>query len=152
MRIAKILCLALVIAGFGAAQAAVVYDADLMPDAVVPESGSTAFGQATLIVNDDETFVNLTVNFDGLDSAQTGAALIVGAETEVGTMLVTLPTGMALAETLPYTPEMADALENDLLAIQIYSEDWPDGAIRGNFSFVTVEAETNSWTQVKSLF
>jgi hypothetical protein len=153
MRIAKVLfCLALVVAGVGAAQAAVVYEAELMPEHVVPSSGATAYGQATLIVNDNETLAHMTVNFAGLDSDQTDAALLIGMDDEAGTVYSSLDLGSPLAMTMDFTTELDEALDTDTLAIQIYSEDWPEGAIRGNFEFVTVPTEANTWSQVKGLF
>ncbi|MBD3220649.1 CHRD domain-containing protein [bacterium] len=153
MRIAKVLfCLALVMAGVGAAQAAVVYEAELMPEYVVPPSGASAYGQATLIVNDDETLAYLTVNFAGLDTDQTDAALLIGMDDEAGTVYTNLDLGSPLAMTMDYTMDLDEALDTDTLAIQIYSQDWPEGAIRGNFEFVTVPTEANTWSQVKGLF
>ncbi len=136
----------------GGASAAVFYQAELLPENVRPGSGASAYGQATIIVHDDETLFSLTVNFAGLDAPQTAAALLIGAEDEVGAVVVELPLGSPLAMNLPYTAEIAAAIVDDRLAIQVHSVDWPDGAIRGNFSFVTVGVDQASWTRVKSLF
>lgn len=153
MRIANILfCLALVVAGVGAAQAAVVYEAEMTGAMVVPPSGSGAYGQATLIVNDDETLVYLTVNFAGLETPQTYAQLHIGAVGEAGTFYMELPLGTPLAQTMDFTPEIGEALANDTLIIQIADEEYPAGNIRGNFEFVTVRDESTNWSQVKSLF
>jgi len=147
-----ILTLAVAAIGVGSAQAAVVYEAELIPENVQPSSGASAYGQATLIVNDAHTHIDLTLNFAGLDTPQVGANLIVATLDEVGTELLVLPMGNPLAQTYEYSATMADALESDELAIQVYSEAWPGGAIRGNFNFVTVRSEFSSWSQVKTLF
>ena len=153
MRMTTLLALLTVLAcAAGSAQAATVYETELMPEFVVPESGADAWGRATLIVSDDHSEMYLTVNFAGLESPQTSAGLSIGGADEIGTMILELPLGVPLAETIATTPDLLDALANDLLSIQIGSEDWPEGAIRGNFEFVMVGAEVSSWTEVKTLF
>ena len=134
------------------ATAAVFYQAELLPENVRPGSGASAYGQATIIVHDDETQFSLALNFAGLDTPQTAAVLLIGSVDDVGTVAVELPLGTPLAMHLPYTAEIAAAIVDDLLAIQISSEDWPGGAIRGNFNFVTVSVDQASWTRVKALF
>ena len=153
MRMTTLLALMAVLAcAVGSAQAATVYETELMPEYVVPESGAEAWGRATLIVSDDHSEMYLTVNFAGLESPQTSAGLAIGGAEEVGTTVYELPLGVPLAETVDSTPALLDALANDMLSIQIGSEDWPTGAIRGNFEFVMVGAEVSSWTEVKTLF
>ena len=153
VRMTMILSLLAVLSfGAGSVQAAVIYEAELTPEFVQPDSGASAYGQATLILNDDRTQVLLTLNFAGLDTPQTAADLLFATPDEVGTVARALPVGTPLAEVFPYTAEIGEALENDGLAIQVYSEDWPGGAIRGNFQFVTVGTSTSTWTQVKTLF
>ena len=151
MRMISIL-IAIVALGAGSALAAVVYEADLMPELVMPGSGASAYGQATLIVNDAGTLADLTLNFAGLDTPQTAAKLLVGPNDQPGDVLEPLPTGTPLALTFEFTAEMDVALENDELAIQVYSEAWPNGAIRGNFTFVIVGVDAATWSQVKNLF
>ncbi|MDD5718519.1 MAG: CHRD domain-containing protein [Candidatus Krumholzibacteria bacterium] len=138
--------------GAGAAVAAIAYDAELVPELVIPNSGASAYGQSTLIVDDTATTFALTVNFAGLDTPQTEAKLLWAAADSPGVELLTLPVGTPLALSLPYTADIAEALENGELAIQIYSQDWPAGAIRGNFRFVTVGVDAATWSRVKALF
>lgn len=144
--------LALVALGAVSALGAVVYEAELMPELVQPSSGASAYGQATLIVNDAGTLADLTVNFAGLESAQTSAVLLRAGAAETGTVIATLPLGTPLAMTFDYEGDLVAALDADELAIQIASEDWPDGAIRGNFTFVIVGVDATTWSQVKTLF
>jgi hypothetical protein len=151
MRTLAFLLVALII-GAGSAMADVVYDAEITGMYVVPPSECDGYGQATMIVNTERTQAYLTLNFAGLDTPQTGAVLLAGAADEAGTVLMELPMGSPLALTVEYTTELAEAVENEMLAVQIASESCPDGAIRGNFVFVTVGTEAQSWTQVKTLF
>ena len=146
------LLFSLLLLGAGSATAAIVYEAELTPELVQPSSGATAYGQATLIINDSRTVANLTLNFAGLDTPQTGATLLRAAADAVGVVIEALPIGTPLALTMDYTAEIAAALAAEVLSIQVYSQDWPDGAIRGNFSFVIVGVDATSWTRVKTLF
>ena len=151
----KLMIIALVAAmtlGATGAMAAVIYEAELTPEMVRPSSGASAYGQATLIVNDAGTEYHLTLNFAGLDTDQTGAALLSAGMDDPGSSLLTLPVGTPLALTQALTADIAEALESDRLAVQIYSEAWPGGAIRGNFQFVTVGVDVTTWTAVKTLF
>jgi len=138
--------------GVGTAQAARIYSAVLSPDQVLPESGASAYGEATLVVDDTGTMIHLTLNFAGLDTPQSGAELLYASEGEVGTVAHLLPLGTPLATTLDNTVLLNDALEAESLSIQVASEDWPGGAIRGTFAFVTVGTEASSWTAVKNIF
>lgn len=152
-RLTKIFAIvAVLVLSIGTAQADVVYSAELVADQVVPPSGASAYGQATLIVNDVANVMHLTLNFTGFDSPQTAAELLFGAEGEAGTFAAALPLGSPLAVTLDYSQDLVDALESDSLSIQISTEAFPGGAIRGTFMFVTVGTEASSWTAVKSLF
>jgi hypothetical protein len=147
-----ILTVAMVMLIGSAASAAVVYEAELLPELVRPSSGASAYGQATLIVNDAETQAHLTVNFAGLDSDQVAAHLLRAAPESPGSVLSPLPLGTPLAMSMDYEGEFADALESGELAVQITSENWPEGAIRGNFLFVIVGVDQTTWSQVKTLF
>jgi len=151
-KVTLFMMLAVLAIGAGTAQAAMVYEAELLPAHVISGSEATAYGQATLIIDDGDTDIFLTLNFAGLDSPQVGASLLFASESEMGTVAMELPLGSPRAEVFDATPALVDALANDGLAIQVYSEFWPAGAIRGNFVFVTVATEQTSWTQVKTLF
>jgi hypothetical protein len=146
------LILAILALGAGSAAAAVVYEAELTPELVQPSSGASAYGQATLIVNDAGTQLDLTLNFAGLDTPQTDAVLLRAAADDAGETLRTLPLGTMLAVSFDYEADLASALEDGELAIQIGSELWPGGAIRGNFVFVTVGVDVQTWSQIRTLF
>jgi len=152
VRMRMISLLAVLVLCAGSAMAAVVYEAELLVDNVIGGCDCGAYGQATLIVNDEATEASLTLNFAGLQSAQTGSCLLVGAEGEAGTLLMDLELGSPLAMTIAYTPELDAALQADELIIQVYSENCPEGATRGNFVFVTVGVEDHAWSNVKAMF
>lgn len=150
------LSLALLVAGAGtaAASVALAYVSELLPDNVVPGpvEANYAWGQATLIVDENEEFYFLTLNFYGLESPQTSAELLQAAGHEPGTSLVALPLGSYFAQRFVCTEAILEALENEELAIQIADLNYPGGAIRGNFIFRTVAVDEASWSTVKNLF
>lgn len=131
-----------------------VFEATMTGDQVVPASDSTGYGMATLIMNDAMTEIAYTVNFAGLDAAQTAAGFFSGTPDMVGTEVMTLPVGSPLSGMWMVTPEIADALMNDGLYISIFSDSamFPDGELRGNFSMVIVSDEAASLDQIKALY
>jgi len=152
VRMRMISLLAVLVICAGSAMAAVVYDAELLVENTIDGCDCGAYGRATLIVSTDETTCALTLNFEGLESAQTGSVLMVGAEGEAGTFLMDLPMGNIVATTFDYTPELDAALMADELIIQVNSENCPNGATRGNFIFTTVGVEQHAWSNVKAMF
>lgn len=131
-----------------------VYEADLTGSQEIVPSGSTAFGHATLIMNDAMTEVAYTVNFAGLDATQTGAGFFVGPAGAVGIEVMTLPVDVPLAGIWSITPDIAAALLDESLYVNIFSDMvmFPDGEIRGNFSQTIVADEEASLGQVKALY
>lgn len=129
-----------------------VYEAILLPSQVVPPADESAYGTATLIVSDNGLMAAITVNFAGLETAQTAAFLMDAPEGMNGPELLGLPLGTPVAGMIDMTPAMTAALIADELAIQINCLDHPNGVLRGNFSFITVATEEATWSSVKALF
>nr|MEE4267469.1 CHRD domain-containing protein [Candidatus Krumholzibacteria bacterium] len=131
-----------------------VFECNLTEDQVAPASGSTAFGHAVLVLNNAETEIAYTLNFAGLDAAQTGAAFFIGAPGTNGTEVMSLPVGNPQSGMWAVTPEIADALMADELYIVVFSDSemFPNGEIRGNFTLTIVSDEETSLGQVKALF
>lgn len=131
-----------------------VFEADMTGDQEVPASGSTAFGHATLFMNDAGTEIAYTVNFGGLDAPQTAAGFFMGDPGTVGTEIMTLPVGSPLAGIWTITPEMAEAMMNESIYVNIFSdaELFPNGEIRGNFTLTIVPNDAASLDEVKALY
>lgn len=129
-----------------------VYQATLLPSLVVPPSGENAYGSATLIVSSDGMHAAYTVNFAGLEGAQTAAFLMGAPEGANGPVLFSLPLGTPVSGMLDMTPALTAALADGGLAIQVNSVDWPNGVLRGNFAWVTVATDAATWSSMKALF
>ena len=143
---------ALLVAMAGSVGAETLYEAYLTPEAVVPASGSTAYGVVSLMVNDAWTAGAYTLTFAGMDGAQTGAAFMVAAPGTNGDTLLELPLGTPLAGMWDLTPAAVSALQASELAVIVYSAAFPGGDIRGNLVETMVSAEANTWSGVKGLF
>jgi len=130
-----------------------VYQAEMLPSLVVPACNQQGvYGTATLIVSDDGLVGAYTVNFGGLESAQTAASLMAAAVGTNGPVLLSLPLGTPIAGIMNLTAPLNAALRDGNLAIQINSVDSPGGVLRGNFAFVVVATEEATWSSVKALF
>lgn len=149
---ASLFCVVLLALAPAAVYAETIYQAVLLPSSVVPPSGENAYGTATLIVANDGLQAAYTVNFAGLEGAQTGAFLMNAPVGANGPVLLDLPLGTPVAGMIDMTQDLAEALADGDLAIQINSEDYPGGVLRGNFAWVTVASEEATWSSVKALF
>jgi hypothetical protein len=131
-----------------------IFEAEMTGDQEIVPSGSTAYGMATVIMNDAMTQIAYTVNFAGLDAPQTAAGFFMGANNEEGTEVLSLPVDVPLAGIWEITPEIAEALLDEGFYINIFSdmEMFPHGEIRGNFTNTMVQDEASSLDQVKALY
>ena len=131
-----------------------VFEADLTGEQEVVPSGSTAFGHATLIMNDALTEIAYTVNFAGLDAVQTAAGFFLSAPGTVGPEALTLPVDVPLAGVWEIDEQIASALLDEALYVNVFSDGdlFPDGEIRGNFTLTIVADEPVSWDGVKALY
>jgi hypothetical protein len=131
-----------------------VFDADMTGDQVYQPSGSTAYGHATLIMNEAQTQIAYTVNFAGLDAGLTSTALFRGAPGTVGTEALLLPGDSPMAGIWNVDGDSAAALMDEAFYINVFSDGdrFPYGEIRGNFTLTIVADEPTSWDNVKALY
>lgn len=131
-----------------------VYEAELTGEQEIVPSGSTAFGMATLIMNDAMTQIAYTVNFAGLDAVQTGAGFYLGAPGSEGPLALALPVNVPLAGIWEIDEEIASALMAESLYVNIFSDSelFPNGEIRGNFTLRIVADEASSLDSIKALY
>ena len=148
--------LGLLVLAVGALPAAAeyIFETSMTGDQEAPPSGSTAYGQATLILNDAMTQASYTINFAGLDAARTSVGFYIGSPGTNGTLALALPNSVPQAGIWDITPEIADAIMFDTLYVNVFSDDalFPDGEIRGNFVLILVENEVTTLDAIKSLY
>ncbi|MCU1265734.1 MAG: hypothetical protein JWM21_2052 [Acidobacteria bacterium] len=97
-----------------------------------PPTNSTATGTATVLLSPDEKTARVSLNFSGLSSPQT-AAHIHGAAAP-GTqapIIFPLPTGNLSDFLISPSPTDVQNLKDGLLYINVHSNTFPNGEIRG---------------------
>jgi len=134
------------------AAAETIFEATLTADQLVPPSESTAYGTATIILSDDETEATYTVSFAGLDSPQTAAHFHNAPAGQNGDAVFTLELGSPLAGVWPLTADDVAALLGEAIYVNIHTELYPAGAIRGDFVETAVATESATWSEVKALY
>jgi glucose/arabinose dehydrogenase len=115
-----------------------VFTATLNSTQETPPNNSTATGTATLLLSSDEQTARVSLNFNGLSSAQT-AAHIHGpaAPGTPGNILFPLPNG-SFSDFL-ISPSATDVqnLKSGQLYVNVHSSNFLNGEIRGQFNTST---------------
>jgi len=118
----------------------------------VPPNGSGAYGTVTVILNDAETEAAYTVNFAGLEGEQTAAHFHNAPPGTPGPILFTLPLGSPLAGFWAVTPFAVQELFAGRVYINVHSNLFPAGEIRGDLVLTVVETAPSSWGEIKALY
>jgi len=130
----------------------VAFETTITGDQAVPPTSSGAYGTATIILSDDGTQAAYTVIFAGLEGTQTGAHFHNAEPGEDGPVVFDLGLGSPLSGF--WSPSVSEAAE--LMAgriyVNIHSDLFPTGEIRGNFHLTQVPAESTSWGKIKALY
>ena len=135
------------------ALAETVFEGTLTGAQEVPPNVSTAYGVATIILNDAMTEAAYTVNFAGLDGgAQTGAHFHMAPAGSNGPVVFALALGSPLAGIWAISAEHAEALMNEEIYVNIHTEAWPGGEIRAQMVQTAVANEVSTWSQVKGAY
>ena len=124
-------------------QAETVFVANLDGLQEVPTNSSTAAGTGTIILNDAETQVTVSLYFDDLSSPQTVAHIHSPAPKGANAgVLQTLPNGN-FSQTFSISPTELANLKNGLWYFNIHNSNFPTGEIRGQ---IEPFSNTNSTT------
>ena len=101
----------------------------------VPPTNSTGSGTATLLLSPDETRARVSLNFAGLTSGETAAHIHGPAAPGVtAPALFPLPLGQVSDFQIMLTPSQVQDLKNGLLYINVHSNNFINGEIRGQFA------------------
>jgi uncharacterized repeat protein (TIGR01451 family) len=111
-----------------------LFTATLSAAQETPATNSTASGSATLLLSPDELTARVSLNFSGLSSAQISAHIHGPAAVGVpGPILFPLPTGQVSDFEIALSPGQATELKNGLWYLNVHSNNFPNGEIRGQF-------------------
>ncbi|MDQ1637858.1 MAG: hypothetical protein QOF62_1197 [Pyrinomonadaceae bacterium] len=117
---------------------ATLYVAQLTGTQEVPPNSSTANGTATLLLSPDESTARVSLNFNGLSSAETVAHIHgPGAVGVIVPVLFPLPQGEFSDFAITLTASDVQHLKNGLLYADVHSNTFPAGEIRGQFQALT---------------
>ena len=130
----------------------------------VPPDVTNATGDATLVIDPTQTSIQVTVNFSGFTAGITAAHIHVGLIGEDGPIIFPLASGSSaspLVATLTeaaFTPqptagittfsEAISAIQEGRTYVNLHTEAFPDGEIRGQVGPVTLTAELNGLQEV----
>jgi len=104
----------------------------------VPPTISNASGTATLLLSPDEKTARVSLNFAGLSSPQTAAHIHGPAAPGVsGPVLFPLPNGLVSDFEIALLSGQVQDLKNGLWYVNVHSNNFPNGEIRGQFQSVS---------------
>ncbi len=150
--LAFLLALALGLSGASAHAATEIYSATLSGANEVPPNDSTATGTATISVDTETLAAEWTLEFSGLTAPQTGAHFHNAPAGSNGGVVFGLPLGSPVDGTWDMSQEEYDLLAAGNLYMNVHSEEFPGGEIRGQMMLETVGTEASTLADVKGLF
>lgn len=135
------------------AAAQTVFTAELNGDNNVPPIPEvTATGTGTFTLSADQTELAYHIEFSGLSSPEIAAHFHVGGPRENGAAAFALPPGSPKDGVWAIPPEHVANLLDGRLYVNIHSELYVAGEIRGNLVEDEVPADALSWGAVKSRY
>ncbi len=150
MRTAIIVAAALLVAGAAHAQS---YTATLSGSQETPPNGSPATGSATLTL-DGAKILSFNITYSGLIGTETAAHIHCCAPpgTAAG-VLFPLPAGNPKVGTVgPLTGTQEANLNAGLMYINIHTNSFPGGEIRGQIYSSPTPVEPRTWGAIKTLY
>ncbi len=114
-----------------------------------PSAGS---GTATLTLNDAGTMVSYNITYSGLVGSEVAAHFHNAAPGVAGPVLSPLPAGEPKVGTWAVGAFEVGELNAGRVYINIHTDMYGAGEIRGNIEFSSVATEATSWGAVKALF
>ena len=136
----------------GSASAALQFAATLNSAQEVPPNPSPATGSGSFTLSDDETQLSIFVTFSGLVAPQTGAHIHGPAAPGVNAGIrFGLPLGSPVNTVWAIPAADVVSLKNGLLYVNVHSQTFPGGEIRGQI-VAAVPAGSTSWGRLKAIY
>lgn len=117
----------------------------------VPPTPVTNTGFASLFLNEDQTQVTYFIEYEPFAN-ETAAHFHMAPPGVNGPVVHPLPAGSPKIGVWNVTPADVAALFAGNIYVNIHTEDYPGGAIRGNFEFCVVPVENTTMSEIKALF
>ncbi len=132
------------------ASAATIYTAVL--DGPTANTPSPATGTATLTLNDAETEVRYEIQFSELVGIEQMSHFHASLRGMDGPILTTLAVGSPKVGTWEVGPYEVGELQAGRVYINVHTDLYAVGEIRGNVVFSSVANEAVAWSAVKALY
>ncbi len=129
-----------------------IYSATLSGANEVPPNASGASGEATISVDTETLMATWTLEFLGQATAQTGAHFHNAPAGANGGVVFALPIGSPVAGNWNMLQADYDELSAGNIYVNVHTEEFPGGEIRGQMGLETVGAEASTLGSVKALF
>jgi hypothetical protein len=159
MRLRHLAALIVVIAALvpAASFAGTGFSAVLNAAQEVPTNASPATGVGTCVLNDAQTQLSYTVTYSGLVALRTashfhGPALAGTNAPVVFGIASAGPTAGTITGTWTLTPTNVSDLFAGKLYLNVHSQTYPGGEIRGQLSMDVTPTRSTSWGRIKRLF
>jgi hypothetical protein len=114
--------------------------------------GIRATGSATLFLNAVETQVTYHIEYMDLDGVEFAAHFHNATPVQTGPIVFTLPPGNPKDGVWNLTPEDVAELGAGRIYVNIHTDLYPSGEIRGNLMEEALPVEETTWGRVKALF
>ena len=115
-----------------------------------PRTGSPATGTATFTLRDDLSAIDYIVTYENLSSPEYMAHVHRNTDDQI---VHYLPLGTPKMGTWDApTAEQLDLLRTEKLYVNIHSEFYPTGEIRGTLTSQLLPVETKTWGAIKALY
>jgi len=129
-----------------------IYSATLSGANEVPPNASAGTGEVTISVDTETLMATWTLEFSGLATAQTGAHFHNAPAGSNGGVVFALPVGSPVAGNWNLLQTDYDELSAGNIYVNVHTEEFPGGEIRGQLGLETVGAEASTLGSVKALF
>ena len=134
----------------GPALAATVYHANM--DGASAGTPSQAYGTVVMTLNDEQTEVTYRIEYFELLGLEVLAHIHSGFPGETGPVLLPLPLGEVKTGVWPVGPDEVTMLNRGKIYVNVHTDLYPSGEIRGDVSFQSVPRTETSWGGIKALF
>jgi len=152
-RMLPVLAAGAVLLAFTTARADRVFTAMLTGSQNVPPNREvTATGNATLVLNTAHTQATYHVEYEGLSTPEIYAHIHNATPAQNGPIVFTLPPGSPKDGVWNLTPTDATELIAGRLYVNIHSDQYLSGEIRGNLMEMLLPVERTTWGAVKALY
>jgi hypothetical protein len=135
-----------------AVAAEILFSAELTGLAEVPPTPSPGTGTALLSLNDAETEVTYHIEFSGLLGTETAAHFHNAPPGVAGPVIFGLPMGSPKDGVWAVGVAEVAALFAGEVYVNVHSDMFPGGELRGDISVLTTPTGNSAWGAVKALY